>query len=109
MDAKLIEKLRRKQSLPKLPDGQEGVTVTLQYPGKVPAATRGERKQWLEKHFQGLGEELGSIGVEVKPEGISTSAQTLRLVVPVAQLDKLDDKATSAGHHLEIVVDEQVL
>lgn len=109
MDPKLIEKLRIKQALPSMPGGMEAIKVTLQYPGQVPALTRIERKHWLEKHFHNLKERLGSQGVDIVADGISAAAQTLRLIVPVAQLDKLTASAASAGHNLDLVVDEQVL
>jgi hypothetical protein len=109
MDQAHIERMRREQRLRRLPDGSEALEMTLQYPGTIPADTRAHRKAWLEEHFHKLDAQLGQLGVERVPDGISTSGQSVRILVPVHQLAALDSQAAKEGYRLDIVSKDQVV
>src|SRR4029450_3866892 len=91
MDAKSVDKLRRDQSLRELPDGREGIDVTLQFVGSVPAESRPERKDWLKKRFS-KANELFDAPLDLKPESLSVSGQSIDATVPVDDFDDIREK-----------------
>jgi hypothetical protein len=99
MDAKVVDKLRRDQSLHELPDGREGIDVTLQFVGSVPAESRPERKDWLKKCFSNVKERLDS-RLDLKPESLSVSGQSIDAVVPVEEFDDIREKLSQEGVRL---------
>lgn len=107
MDSPIIQKLRQDQALVTLPDGAEGVQVTLEYPGTVPAPTRAGRKKWLCDHFQEVMMELKQDGIGIVApaleEEISTSGQSLRAAVPVQQLEQLRGHLERSQHKVGII------
>jgi hypothetical protein len=108
MDRSLLEKLRRNQSLRTMSDGREGVAVTVQYVGDPPRATRGERRNWLQDLFAQLSDRLGS-GLEITPDSLSLSGQTVEAVVPVAELDALSDRLSGEQFRLDVSQSRQVV
>jgi hypothetical protein len=106
MDLPTIEKLRQQQAIVPLPSGAEGVQVTLEYPGPVPASTRAERKVWLCGHFQGVLRDLERSGLSVftapLETEISVSSQSLRATVPVEHLTQVKEQLAKTKHLLEI-------
>ncbi len=111
MEPPIIDKLRRDEALKILSDGREGVDVTLEYPGHVPASTRGERKAWLCAHFEGLLADLHKSGIVVAGKSladeISTTGQSLRAVVPVEGLADLKRRLEGTKHKVEIAASHQ--
>jgi len=103
MDQHLIEKLRLGQSLKKMQDGSEGVSVTVQFPGKVPAVSRPERKEWLREHFAQLGARLADLPVHLDTASVSVSGQTVEATCSLDCLPKLQQALESNGHKVEIV------
>jgi hypothetical protein len=101
MDAKLVEKLRRNQSLRELPDGREGIDVTLQFLGSVPAESRPERKDWLEECFSNVKQRLDA-RMDLKPESLSVSAQSIDATVPVDEFDDIREKLSQEGVRLAV-------
>ena len=102
----MIEKLRRDQSLRSLPQGGEAIAITVQYQGSVPSESRAGRKEWLQKHFTHLADDWSRTGLKLGPvqsADISTSAQTLRAVVPVGEFDRLVAAASGTAHRVEVV------
>jgi hypothetical protein len=108
MDAKVVEKLRRNQSLHELPDGREGLDVTLQFVGDVPDASRRERRDWLERRFSTVQRQFGE-RVGVKPGSLSVSAQTVEAVVPLDEFDELCEQLSREDVRLAVNVSVQVL
>lgn len=111
MESPIIQKLRQTQALVTLPDGGEGVNVTLEYPGTIPAPTRAERKRWLCEHFKGVMTELKRDGIAIVApaleEEISTSGQSLRAAVPVQQLEELRGHLERSQHKVGIITRHQ--
>jgi len=111
MDSSIIQKLRQDQALVTLPDGGEGVQVTLEYPGPIPEPSRAGRKKWLCGHFQGVMKQLKQDGIglvtSVLEEGISTSGQSLRAAVPVKQLAQLREHLEQTKHKMGIITRHQ--
>jgi hypothetical protein len=101
MDAKLVDKLRRDQSLRELPDGREGIDVTLQFAGPVPAESRQGRKDWLKRCFSGVKERLDA-RLDLKPESLSVSGQSIEATVPVDEFDDIREKLSQQGVRLAI-------
>jgi len=91
MDPRIVDKLRRDQALHDLPDGREGIDVTLQFVGAVPTATRGDRRHWLARRFSSIQGDLGQT-LALKPDSLSVSAQSIEAVVPVEDFDTLEDQ-----------------
>jgi hypothetical protein len=85
MDAKVVDKLRRNQSLRELPDGREGIDVTLQFVGSVPAESRPERKDWLNKRFSSVKERFDP-HLDLKPDSLSVSGQSIDAIVPLERV-----------------------
>ena len=108
MDEDQIEKLRRDQKLPVLPDGSTGVPISVQYRGAVPPLPRAERKRWLLEHFNGLESKLSHLGIHVNPETISVSGQSVEGVCSVDQLDQIRKAAEPEQHAVNIVKSLQV-
>lgn len=108
MDAKVIEQLRRNQSLHTLADGREAVDVTLQFTGRVPALSRPERKAWLSARFSRVDQRLGR-RIGVKPGSLSVSGQTIEAVVPVDELDQVEAQLAHDEFRLDVMVPTQVL
>jgi hypothetical protein len=103
MDDHLIDKLRIGESLKKMPDNREGVAVTVQFQGEVPAVSRPERKEWLRNHFAQLGAQLANLCVHLDPASVSVSGQTVEAICSLDCLPKLQHALESAGHKVEIV------
>ncbi|PWU19764.1 MAG: hypothetical protein C5B50_05760 [Verrucomicrobia bacterium] len=103
MDQKLLEKLRQKQGLVQMPDGSEGVPVTLQFKGEVPAAPRPERKRWLINHFCGLGKQLANFPVMIDPDSVSVSGQTVEAVCPTDRLSEFRAAVEPTGHRVDVL------
>jgi hypothetical protein len=101
MDGKVVEKLRRDQSLRELPDGREGIDVTVQFVGLVPAGSRPERKDWLKKRFSKVKEGFDA-GLDLKPESLSVSGQSIDATVPVEELDDIREKLSQEGLRLAV-------
>lgn len=101
MDAKVVDKLRRDQSLHELPDGREGVDVTLQFVGSVPAESRPERRDWLEKCFSNVKERFDA-HLDLKPESLSVSGQSIDATVPVDEFDDIRDRLAVEGVRLAV-------
>ena len=101
MDPKIVDKLRRDQSLRELPDGREGVDVTLQFVGSVPADSRPERKTWLTKRFSNVKERYDA-RVNLKPESLSVSGQSIDATVPVEEFDEIRDQLSQEGVRLNV-------
>ncbi len=104
MDKNLIGRLRRNQNLRTFADGREAVDVTVQYLGDLPARSRPERKEWLQRHFDHLNEEVGSqnMPLELLSGSLSVSAQTIRAIVPVNELDVVEDVLAASNHRIAI-------
>jgi hypothetical protein len=103
MDEHLIEKLRRGESLHKMQDGREGVSVTVQFQGTVPAVSRPERKEWLRQHFAQLGTKLAYLPIRLDPASVSVSGQTVEATCAVDCLPQLQQAVEHGGHKVEIV------
>ena len=103
MDEDQIERLRRDQKLPVLPDGSAGVPISVQYRGEVPPLPRAERKRWLLEHFNGLEHKLSHLGIHVNPETISVSGQTVEGICSVERLDEIRKEVDSEQHAVNIV------
>jgi hypothetical protein len=101
MDAKVVDKLRRDQSLRELPDGREGIDVTLQFVGAVPAESRPERKDWLKKCFSDVKDGLDA-QMDLKPESLSVSGQSIDATVAVAEFDDIREKLSQEGVRLAV-------
>ena len=103
MDEEIIQKLRREGQLTPMPDGQEGVPITLQFKGEVPALQRPERKLWLEGVFTDWQEQQSHLPVQIEAGSVSLSGQTVDAVVATGQLDEVRKAAESSDLHVEIV------
>ena len=102
MDAKVVKRLRRNQSLRELPDGREGVDVTLQFMGSVPAESRPERKVWLKNCFSEVKERLDA-RLDLKPESLSVSGQSIDATVPVDEFDDIREKLSQEGVRVAVL------
>ena len=105
MDPKVVDKLRRDQSLRELPDGREGIDVTLQFIGAVPAESRPKRRDWLEKCFSSVKERLDA-HLDLKPESLSVSGQSIDATVPVDEFDDIRDRL--AGENVRLAMTRMV-
>jgi|SRR5882724_1785123 len=103
MDEELIKKLRDQQNLLHMPDGSEGVAVTVQFKGSVPALPRQERKKWLLNHFSSIGKELAGIPLQIDNQSVSISGQTIEAVCAVDHLAELRAVVEPKGHRVDIV------
>lgn len=108
MDARLIEKLRRDQSLRELPDGREGIDVTLQFVGAVPAAPRPQRKAWLRGRFIDLQRQVHDC-LDLKPESLSVAAQSIEATVPVDTFDEICERLSHEDVRVAVVRSVQVV
>jgi hypothetical protein len=102
VDQHLIDKLRRDESLAKMQDGREGISVTVQYRGPVPAVSRSQRKEWLRDHFAKLGAELANLPIRLDPASVSVSGQTVEATCAVDCLPQLQLAVEQGPHKLEI-------
>ena len=108
MDAKVVDKLRRDQSLRELPDGREGVDVTLQFVGSVPVESRPARRHWLEQCFSSVKERFDA-HLDLKPESLSVSAQSIDATVPVDEFDDIRDRLAEEGVRLAVTPTVKVI
>jgi hypothetical protein len=108
MDPKLIDKLRKKQALRMLPDGREAVDITVQYTGDMPALPRAERRSWLRDHFDAVREQVKSCHLVLDPESLSVSAQTVQAVVPVSELDRVEQELADGRHRIDLDYSRQL-
>lgn len=103
MDEQLINKLRDKQNLLQMPDGSEGVAVTMQFKGAVPALPRPERKKWLLQHFSSIGKELAGMPVQIDSVSVSVSGQTIEAICSVDRLADLRAVVEPKGLRVDVV------
>jgi hypothetical protein len=103
MEGNLIQKLRRDGNLHKMQDGREGVSVTVQFQGTVPAVSRPERKEWLREHFAQLGTKLANLPIHLDPATVSVSGQTVEATCAVDCLPQLQRAVESGGHKVEVL------
>jgi hypothetical protein len=108
MDRGTLDKLRRNQALRQLPDGREGVDVTVQFVGQVPPSSRAERKTWLQERFSRAREQLGP-SLAIKPESLSVSAQTVEAVVPVSELDDVRKRLSPDEFKVDVSMTRQIV
>jgi hypothetical protein len=108
VDRHIVDKLRRDQSLHELPDGRQGVCVTLQFVGAVPRVARAERKDWLERQFVSVQFALQH-HLELKPDSLSVSGQSIDAVVPVDELDEIRDRLSREDVRVELTRTVNVL
>ena len=105
----VIQKLRQRQATVRLPDGSEGVPVTLQFRGTVPALDRAARKRWLGEQFNSIGGRFGSSGLVLKLDTVSPSAQTVEALCPIEGIDAVTRLAEASGLRLDVSSNLQVL
>jgi hypothetical protein len=108
MNAKIVEKLRDTQSLRELPDGREGVDVTLQFMGRVPTVPRPQRKDWLQQHFSSVQRQFED-RLGIKPDSLSVSAQSVEATVPVEDFDEISAQLSRGDVRLAVTELVQVL
>lgn len=108
VDQKVLDRLRQAQALHELPDGREGIDVTLQFVGKVPQVGRAERKEWLASRFSSANNHL-SEAVALEPQSLSTSAQSIQAVVPVTAFDSIRQQLSADEIRVEVVQTYQVV
>jgi hypothetical protein len=101
IDPKVVDKLRRNQSLRELSDGREGVDVTLQFLGSVPAQSRPEPKDWLKTRFSNVKARIDA-RLDLKPESLSVSAQSIDATVPVDDFDDIQEKLSQEGVRVNV-------
>lgn len=101
----LLEKLRRDDVFVRLPSGQRGVPVSLQFRGPVPPLGRSERRLWLANYFsQWLTQSGLHSGTSISPEAVSPSAQTVEVIWPAEEIKSLVDSThNSAEVRVDIV------
>ena len=103
MDERLLEKLRRDGALRKMRDGRDGVSVTVQFQGNVPAVARPARKEWLHEHFAELGAKLAYLPINFDTSSVSVSGQTVEATCAVDCLPELRQAVEPGGHKVELV------
>jgi hypothetical protein len=103
MDEDIIKKLRREGQLTPMPDGHEGVPITLHFKGKLPALQRPERKQWLQHFFSEWHATQPHLPLQLDTRSVSLSGQTVIAVGSAEQLDDIRKAAESSDLHVEIV------
>lgn len=108
MDPATLDKLRRNQALHQLPDGREGVEVTVQFVGQVPPAGRAARKDWLQARFSQARDGLAP-SLAIKPDSLSVSAQTVEAVVPVGDLDEMRERLSPEEFRLDVSLMRQIV
>jgi hypothetical protein len=101
MDAKVVEKLRRDQSLRDLPDGREGIDVTLQVLGPPPSASRPARHDWLQKRFSTVKARFDA-GLDLRPESLSISGQSIDATVALDEVDDIREQLSQDGVRLAV-------
>lgn len=102
MDTDHIARLRRDQMLSTLDDGSEAVSLAVQFPGDLPRLDRAARREWLHSHFSQLGEALPVNALEMHPETLSISGQSIEARCAVRELPKVKQLLESSGHRVSI-------
>lgn len=103
MEGSIIHKLRQNQQLQRMADGREGVPITVQFKGPVPALPRPERKEWLAQHFGDLKRELADLPIQMDTASISLSGQTVEAICAVDYIEKLRSLCAGGEHDIEII------
>ncbi len=109
MDPEKLEKLRRAHAVRRLPDGREGVSVTIQYRGEMPAVPRTARREWLEHEIARVVRSVECEGAVVVPESVSVSGQTMEAIVPAGELENLESRLAAANCRMDVNVRRQVI
>lgn len=109
MDASVISHMRDTGQLIELPAGEDGVPVTIQWQGRFDSATRHERRMRLETLFGELAQECLERGALLDLGAVSPSAQTVRAVVPLADLDTICADLENRGFRVDVIVDTEVV
>ena len=102
MDTEQIARLRRDQMLSTLDDGSEAASLAVQFPGDLPRLDRAARREWLHSHFSQLGEALPANALEMRPETLSISGQSIEARCAVRELPKVKQLLESSGHRVSI-------
>lgn len=106
---KILDKLRLDQGLRVLPNGQEGIPVTVQFQGSVPSLPRPQRRQWLLENFSHAIEAIGEGRAQMLPESISVSGQAIEAVFPTDDYETLKSKFSAERYRVDVSTVRQVL
>ena len=91
-----------------LPNGENGVNVTLQCTKQFKGYSRQQRKEKLLKYFQTVVMELSS-NCLVDLDSISVSGQTIEGVIAVKHFDELNQKLSNKNIRVDLVIDRQIV
>ena len=109
MDAKVLDKLYKIGAVERLPDGQDGVRVSLQYRGPMTNPSRSHRRDLLKQTFEDIARSIASEGAEVDLDSVSVSGQTVEAILPVAKYDDIESKLLEQNILVDLNIDRQVL
>ncbi len=98
-----IAALRRRGGLTSLPDGSEGVPISMQFQGAVPPLSRPGRREWLQHHFEKVVGDLKSYPLQVTSGTLSVSGQSLEAVTSTQSLTEVKKLIEAQGHEVKIV------
>lgn len=87
IDKTEIEKLRKLGAMETTRGGEEGVRLTAQFRGAPSTPDRKAWKETLEQWERRLDEKIRPFGAATVDGSLSTSGQSVELVVPVKDLD----------------------
>jgi len=109
MDEHTIKKLRNLGALSRLPTGEEGVRVSLQYKPRLEEPSRSVRRDILHREFQKIASEGVPEGSSVDLESLSVSGQTVEAVLPVQHYDRLVNDLEQREVRVDTIFDRQIV
>lgn len=108
MDPKVLDKLYKLGAVDRLPNGQDGVRVSLQYRSRLTSGSRSDRRDLLKQAFEDIAKDIVSDGAEVDLDSISVSGQTVEAILPVTQYDDITDKLNQQNVRVDLVEERQI-
>lgn len=108
MDPKVLDNLYKLGAVDRLPNGQDGVRVSLQYRSRLTSGSRSSRRDLLKQTFEDIAKDIVSDGAEVDLNSLSVSGQTVEAILPVDQYDDITDKLNQQNIRVDLVQERQV-
>ena len=109
MDAKVLDKLYKLGAVERLPTGEDGVRVSLQYQSKFTEPSRSHRRNALQTTFENISKAIHSEGAQIDMKSLSVSGQTVEAVLPIDKYDNIAAKLNEQDVRVDLLTDKQVI
>ena len=103
MNQEFFDRISKNGAIVPMESGEEGVHVTFHYQPRLNTRSRKRRRETLTDKFTMLNEEIREMGVEMKFDTISVSAQSIEAFIPVRTYQSIEENIQAKDVDLTVV------